>query len=476
MRVCPIKADVTVFRRVRVVLGLGAGGWLLCAAGCAHYETAPLVVDRAAAGLEARTLDNAELRRYLAANLGRDFSAVTTEWDFEALVWVAFYYNPSLDVARAQWAAAQAGVVTAGARTNPALTFTPGFNSNAEKGVSPWMPAVNFDFLLDTAARRQQRTALARFAMESSRQAVLVAAWQVRAELRRALNEWALAEARGTQLGRQAALQRRLAELLEQRLAAGAMARREVMAAQALARKAEAAVEEAARQVPLARLRVAQALGVPVAAITELSFAGPAAVALTSEQIAVARRAALQARADVLVALARFEASQMALEQEVTKRNSAVHLGPGYQWDQGANKWTLALTLELPLFHRNEGPITEAVARRQEAAAVFNATQAQALAEIDGAVARRRAAVAQVVSVRQMQSQLERQTALVQARLQAGGADRSDLATAQLEQAAGDLALVEAQAVAAGAAGDLEAALQVPFGNFAALAPVTSKP
>ena len=287
MRVCPIKADVTVFRRVRVVLGLGAGGWLLCAAGCAHYETAPLVVDRAAAGLEARTLDNAELRRYLAANLGRDFSAVTTEWDFEALVWVAFYYNPSL---------------------------------------------------------------------------------------------------------------------------------------------------------------------------------------------AVARRAALQARADVLVALARFEASQMALEQEVTKRNSAVHLGPGYQWDQGANKWTLALTLELPLFHRNEGPITEAVARRQEAAAVFNATQAQALAEIDGAVARRRAAVAQVVSVRQMQSQLERQTALVQARLQAGGADRSDLATAQLEQAAGDLALVEAQAVAAGAAGDLEAALQVPFGNFAALAPVTSKP
>ena len=114
------------------------------------------------------------------------------------------------------------------------------------------------------------------------------------------------------------------------------------------------------------------------------------------------------------------------------------------------------MTLELPLFHRNEGPITVAVARRQEAAAVFNATQAQALAEIDGAVARRRAAVAQVVSVRQMQSQLERQTALVQARLQAGGADRSDLATAQLEQAAGDLALVEAQAVAAGAAGDLE--------------------
>lgn len=426
--------------------------------------------------MEARALGNDDLRRYLAANLGRDFTTAPAAWDFEALCWVAFYYNSALDVARAQWAAAQAGVATARARTNPTLTLTPGFNANAERGVSPWMPAVNFDFLLETAGQRAQRTALAKFAEESSRQNVLAAAWQVRGELRRALVELVLAEERVAQLQAQADLQQRLAELLEQRLAAGAMARREVMAARLVARKAGAAVEEAARQVPLARLRVAQVLGMSAAAITELKFALPAVVALTREQIGAARRAALQARADVLVGLARFEASQTALEQEAAKRNSAVHLGPGYQWDQGANKWTLALAFELPLFHRNEGPLAEAEARRREAAAVFNATQAQALAEIDGAAARQTAAVAQAASLRQTQAELARQTAVVQSRLKAGSADRSELLAAQLEQAAGELALMESRNAMASAAGDLEAALQVPFENFAALAPPSSKP
>jgi outer membrane protein TolC len=128
------------------------------------------------------------------------------------------------------------------------------------------MPAVNFDFLLETFGQRSQRTALAKFAEESSRQNVFVASWQVRGELRRALVELVLAEDRVGQLQAQAGLQQRLAELLEQRLAAGAMARREVMAARLVARKAVAAAEEAARQVPLARLRVAQVLGVPAAA------------------------------------------------------------------------------------------------------------------------------------------------------------------------------------------------------------------
>ncbi|MBC7368608.1 MAG: TolC family protein, partial [Undibacterium sp.] len=310
-----MNANSAAYGSYRLALSLIGGACLAGVSGCAHYAAAPLALDRTGAGIQARTLGNDDLRQYLVANLGRDFSTAPAEWDFEALCWVAFYYNPSLELARAQWAAAQAGVRTAGARTNPTLTLTPGFNANAENGVSPWMPAVNFDFLLETSGQRAQRTALAKFGEESSRQNVLAAAWQVRGELRRALVELALAGARVGQLQAQADLQQRLADLLEQRLAAGAMARREVMAARLVARKAVAAVEEAARQIPLARLRVAQVLGLPVAAIAELKFALPAAVALAPGQIMAARRAALQARADVLVALARFEASQTALEQ-----------------------------------------------------------------------------------------------------------------------------------------------------------------
>lgn len=112
-----------------------AGAALALVAGCAQVQPPPFPLDRTGTGLESRSLAADNLRRFLAQNLGRDLSASPpSQWDFETLAWVAFFYNPSLEVARAQWATAQAGIRTATAKPNPTLSLTPGFNSSARGG------------------------------------------------------------------------------------------------------------------------------------------------------------------------------------------------------------------------------------------------------------------------------------------------------------------------------------------------------
>jgi len=155
----------------------------------------------------------------------------------------------------------------------------------------------------------------------------------------------------------------------------------------------------------------------------------------------------------------------------VPRQYPDIHLGPGYQYDQGLDKWTLGLTLEVPLFNHNEGPVAQAEANRAEAAAEFTAVQARAISEIDGAAAALAAADAQAENLRRLQSEIASQDARVQARLAAGDADRLESETSRLDLAAGESALVDAQAQAALAAGQLEDALQVPLARLAALAP-----
>ena len=88
--------------------------------GCARFESKPLVPAQTAASLQTRTLDDPGLREFLATNLHREFPEwPLPAWDFQSLTLAAFYFHPSLDVARAQWGVAKAGVQSAGGRPNP---------------------------------------------------------------------------------------------------------------------------------------------------------------------------------------------------------------------------------------------------------------------------------------------------------------------------------------------------------------------
>src|SRR5258708_22363369 len=102
----------------------------LALAGCVRFESRPIEAAKSLDQFEQRTLADSALRRFVETNLHRPFPKwPPAEWNLETLTLAAFFFHPDLDAARAKWALADAGKVTAGQRPNPTLSVSPAFNT-----------------------------------------------------------------------------------------------------------------------------------------------------------------------------------------------------------------------------------------------------------------------------------------------------------------------------------------------------------
>ena len=255
-------------RRLLVLICLG----FPC--GCAHYQPKPLAAHDTARSLRARTLADDGLRAFLEANkpeLTKEWPRTVWKWD--ELTWAAFYYHPSLDVARADWEVAQAGIKTAGGRPNPTVTVTPAYDSGIAGNFSPWLPTIIFDLPIETAGKRHRRIEQAKYLSASARLNIATAAWQIRSALRNSVLDHAAAEQRVILLQQQVALQQEVSDRLKRQLQAGAIATAEITSARVALAKAIAELADAQRQVATARVRVADSIGVPVSALAEIGRA-----------------------------------------------------------------------------------------------------------------------------------------------------------------------------------------------------------
>jgi outer membrane protein TolC len=434
--------------------------------GCARFHSQPISPEQTAASLDSRSLDNPALKAFLEGSLHRELTNwPAVSWDLDLLTLAAFYYHPSLELARAHWAVAQGGEITAGQRPNPVLNVTPGYNATTF-APSPWLPLGYLDIPIETAGKRSHRRAQAAQLSTAARLNVAMAAWQVRSNLRASLLDLAAADQRAALLQDPIALQEQIVQRLDQQVQAGAIASSEAATFRIALAKARLDLAEAQRLSADARARVAEAIGVPLRAVEGLKapvypdLSPKLASELTSSEV---RRAALQSRPDILAALAEYAASQAALQLEVAKQYPDIHLQPGYQYDQGDSKWTLGLTVELPVLHQNQGPIAEASARRREAAARFISLQAKVMADIDRAVAVFQISETNSVALRSLAEELARRTESVSAQFRAGAADQLDLLSAQLESASARLVQLDGQMKLQQAVGALEDAVQRPI-------------
>ncbi|MCC7376872.1 MAG: TolC family protein [Verrucomicrobiales bacterium] len=442
--------------------------------GCQHYRPDPIDPSATANALDARSLDDPNLKSLLEAHLPNHLSAwPLPAWDFDALTLATFHFHPDLELARLRWESAQAAVKTAGGRPNPVLAVTPGYSANPASGISPWFPAVTLDVPLETAGKRQRRLEIAVHRAEEARLGLLNQAWQLRAKLRLAVIGYAAQWRRIRVLEDQASEQSALVRLLEQRLDAGTLGLPEVTPARLTRLKFEADLAEARTQLSAGKVMLASAIGVPFRAVESLRITADPLAGTRAEAgnllASDARDRALSRRADILAGLAAYATTEAELHLEIAKQYPDVHFNPGYQFDQGEHKWSLGLSLELPVLNRNEGPIAEAHARRREAAAAFLALQANVIAEVDGAAQAYHAATDQLDRLRSLRQASEAQIAAIQSAFQAGAADRLELVSARLETRATDVAILEAEDRVNRALGQLEQALQVPFGALEAV-------
>ncbi|HEY4416975.1 MAG TPA: TolC family protein [Verrucomicrobiae bacterium] len=436
-------------------------------AGCARFQPQPLVPENSATQFEARRLDDAGLKQFVARNLGHELKTWPPEkWSLSELTLAAFYFHPSLEVAKDEWLVASAGITTAGARPNPSVTVTPGYDSQIPGNYSPWLVPVTFDLPIETAGKRGKRLAEAEKVSESARWNFISAAWKIRSDVRASLLDFILTGRRAELLQQQFAMQTQIVKRLQQRLDTGEISRPELTVASIALNRAQLDLNQAQADESSARSHLAGALGLTEAALAgtrfDYDFSSPPTAQLTS---VAARTVALRSRADILAALADYAAAEADLRLQIAKQYPDLHLGPGYAWNSGNagdNQWSLGVTLELPILDQNQGPIAEAEARRKLSAAKFIELQAQVIGEIDQAQADFRVAQAQLSAGQHLLAVEQQQQAAAEAQLQAGAAEPLDLLTAQLEFNTAQLAQLDSLTRQQAAFGALEGALQCP--------------
>ncbi len=358
-------------------------------AGCATFHNRPLVPENTLAAFDARRLDSAETRHAVEASLRHSVvSWPPPRWTLALLTPVALHYSAVLAAAEAHARAVSAGIQVASEYPNPQFSFTPGYNTSSPAGESPWIFDYALSFPIPTAGRRAAAIRQARALSTAADFDVAGAAWQVRNRLRSRLLDLYAAGQQMALLRQQAADQRETSNLLQARYASGEISAPAWLEARSAYQAIQYALASAKTRETTARAALAAALGMPAAALQGMHFAfneftRPLGVA---PKAAVQRNALLN-RADILAALARYAASQYALQREIARQYPSLQIGPGFRWDQGQDKWSLGISISLPVFNHNQGAVAAAEARRREAAAQFEVVQNRVIAQVTQAIA-----------------------------------------------------------------------------------------
>jgi len=436
----PAKTQTSVSWNASGLLVLALAGML---ASCVSYQPKPLHPEKSAAALVSRRLDGSK------------------HWTLTELTQLGIKQHASVAVAETKLSAARAAGITAGTRPNPVASISPTLVTNPGSS-SPWVFGFSLDVPVETAGKRRKRISAADAELNAATLDLATARVKAAAGVRKAFVALGTATVRDEVLRKQLEAQEETVKIYNTRIAAGEASRTETMQSRLLLQQTRLLARETEKQQGEARADLAEALGMTAAAIEKTNFDFSALEKISPPPpVAKLRATALRNRTDLLAALADYAVQEAKLRLEVAKQYPDVHLLPGYEYDQGLNKWTIpGITIPLPVFDKNRGPIAEAEARRAGSAALFQAEQAKVIAEVDRALATYRGAMAKLAEADALLAENDKQLSAVTAQAKAGEADRLAIVTADVEHSAAKLARLEALAEVQQAAALLDQATQ----------------
>jgi outer membrane protein TolC len=371
---------------------------------------------------------------------------------------VAIYFNPELDLARAQLRTAQAAILTAKGRPSPSLSTGVGWENSPESAL-----AFHFDTALtfETAGKRGWRILAAEKVAEAAWVAVAETAWRVRSRVRSAWLDYVMAIRVLDLLRREHDVRAEDVAILEKRLSAGDVALPDVNIVRTALISVDVETKAAETSVRESAATLAAALGLPSPPDVDAQALPPTPAA---PPLAEVQKAGVLHRADVRRSLLEYAAAEATLHLEIANQYPNVYLSPSYAFEEGFHMITFGPALVLPLLNRNQGPIAEAEARRAEAEIRFNSLQAQAIGEMKVALASYQGRLAEFgeADERLMRIQQVRERAMRRA-VAAGEEDRLALVGVQVETAVASRARLDALRRVQGALGALEDAVQQPL-------------
>ena len=411
----------------------GAAIALVVVASCAHYQPQPVSAAANADALVTRSIDAPAVRQLIEQKHPEAAAHwPPSRWTPELLTLAAIALHPDLDVARADWNTARAALRTAAERPNP--TASAGVEHKATGGNgSPWVMTLSLDMPVETAGKSGARIAQANALTAAAAADVDQAVWNVRTRAANAAVDLATSQKLAELRRAEVALREEIVAMLEKRMEGGEAAQPDVTRVRSDDRASRLLLREEEGRAAEREAALAASIGIARASLPPLDLTLPEPRAIvTSEDL---RTLALTARPDVLAALARYAAAEEALRLEVRKQYPDIHVAPGLGWDQGAFKWALAASTEIPVFNRHKGPIAEAEARRAAAAAQLVALQSRILGDLDAALASEASARARLEEAERLVSAKNALVASARKSFEAGEIDRLALRNQEVEAA-----------------------------------------
>ncbi len=147
---------------------------------------------------------------------------------------------------------------------------------------------------------------------------------------------------------------------------------------------------------------------------------------------------------------------------EIAKQYPNIDWQPGYNFDTGTNKYTIGVSLTLPV-SRNRGPIAEAEAGRKQAEERFLALQAQVIGETARALAGYRSALVELAEASKALKLARDKEVLAKRSFEHGESDRLSLTGSALQTVVAARAQLTALDRAQASLGALENAVQKPL-------------
>jgi len=380
---------------------------LSCAA-CVRYQPRPLDPTTHTAQVFRRDLGDTALLAAVARHAGRPEAY---RWTDRQLAVAALTLRSDLRRLRAEWHAAQAAVRSAGERPGVGVQGEVERRVGGREVEDPWVVGVSGVVHLELGGKRGARLQAAQAGVTVAESRLVGSSRAVAVQTRLAAGALVHALVEAVDASEEVQALEQVHALEQSRYAEAALAASELARTSTEIQNARLAQAEAEHAALTARAALAAVMALPAPALDSLvPVLGPSSGCGSLDSIAPAEFAAgaVQRRTEVATALAEYAVAESRLRLEVARQYPDLELGPGFVWDEGVHRWTLALALPALLGSRNRGAIMEADAARDVAGLHVAEAQDSVLADVDMAVQGCRGAALELVAADSVVAAAER--------------------------------------------------------------------
>lgn len=448
------------------------------------YIAKPISPEVSSTKLLAKNPLSADFKAYLIKQGYKETELPFTSWGINELTASSLFHHTKLDVAKTQLALANAQLETAGLKQNPTLGGSIARSNQANRDIRPWSYGLNVEIPIQTANKRQIKIEEAQHLQEIAHIDVADIAWQLRSQIAKDLLRYHENIAFQKLLQSEVDKQTEIINMLERRVAVGALSNTEVLSSKLLlhAKKHALAAELANNQAIVASLAADAGLSlekfmqIPLQALDIETTLTKQTQTLTPEAFKTLQEKALLNRLDIRRGLEKYAAAEANIKLEVAKQTPDIVITPGFIFDFGDKIWSLGFSSLLNLLNTNQlntsqTLIAEATQLREIEGAQFEDLQAKIISDLAVTSARFFAATQKLTASKQQQAAQQTYMQKLNKQFNAGALDRLELAQAALLAQLADSQVTQSQFDVLSTAIEIEDVMQHPlFDDTTALA------